>query len=118
MGKTVGHVNRFSIGSGRAYRLISRIRNKRQCGVLMVSHDLHLVMAETDEVICLNRHVCCAGHPETVTNDPSYIALFGKQVASTLAVYHHHHDHDHDADGKVVPRAEPSDSTGETHPHG
>ena len=106
------------IGQADLYRLISRIRNKRQCGVLMVSHDLHLVMAETDEVICLNRHVCCAGHPETVTNDPSYIALFGKQVASTLAVYHHHHDHDHDADGKVVPRVEPSDSTGETHPHG
>ena len=46
--------------------------------------------------------VCCAGHPETVTNDPNYIQLFGKQVASTLAVYHHHHDHDHDASGNVV----------------
>ncbi|NQU59674.1 MAG: zinc ABC transporter ATP-binding protein ZnuC [Rhodospirillales bacterium] len=90
-------------GQADLYRLITRIRDKRNCGVLMVSHDLHLVMAETDEVVCLNHHVCCAGHPETVANDPSYIQLFGKQIASTLAVYHHHHDHTHDAGGHVVP---------------
>ncbi len=105
-------------GQAELYRLITRIRDRRNCGVLMVSHDLHLVMAETDEVICLNHHVCCAGHPETVASDPSYIALFGKQVASTLAVYHHHHDHVHDADGNVVPLAEPPDDPGETHTHG
>ena len=90
-------------GQADLYRLITRIRDRRGCGVLMVSHDLHLVMADTDEVVCLNHHVCCAGHPETVTNDPSYIQLFGKQVAGALAVYQHHHDHDHDADGNVVP---------------
>ncbi len=90
-------------GQAELYRLIGRIRDARSCGVLMVSHDLHLVMAETDEVICLNHHVCCAGHPESVTNDPNYIELFGKQVASSLAVYHHHHDHLHDGDGNVVP---------------
>ena len=92
-------------GQAELYQLITRIRDRRGCGVLMVSHDLHLVMAETDQVICLNHHVCCAGHPETVTTDPNYIALFGKQVASTLAVYHHNHDHIHNADGKVVPLA-------------
>ncbi len=90
-------------GQADLYRLITRIRDRRGCGVLMVSHDLHLVMADTDEVVCLNHHVCCAGHPETVANDPSYIQLFGKQVAGALAVYHHHHDHDHDAHGNVVP---------------
>jgi len=90
-------------GQADLYRLITRIRNRRKCGVLMVSHDLHLVMAETDEVICLNQHVCCAGHPEAVANDPIYIQLFGKQVANTLAVYQHHHDHAHDASGNVVP---------------
>ena len=90
-------------GQAELYKLITQIRNHRNCGVLMVSHDLHLVMAETDEVICLNQHVCCAGHPETVANDPNYIQLFGKQVAETLAVYQHHHDHNHDASGNVVP---------------
>ena len=90
-------------GQAELFGLITRIRDLRGCGVLMVSHDLHLVMAQTDEVICLNHHVCCAGHPETVANDPSYIELFGKQVADSLAVYHHHHDHAHDADGRMVP---------------
>ena len=90
-------------GQADLFGLISRIRDQRGCGVLMVSHDLHLVMAQTDEVICLNHHVCCAGHPETVANDPSYIELFGKQVVDSLAVYHHHHDHAHDADGRMVP---------------
>ena len=90
-------------GQADLFGLISRIRDQRGCGVLMVSHDLHLVMAQTDEVICLNHHVCCAGHPETVANDPNYIELFGKQVVDSLAVYHHHHDHVHDADGRMVP---------------
>ena len=92
-------------GQAELYRLITRIRDRRHCGVLLVSHDLHLVMAQTDQVICLNHHVCCAGHPETVANDPSYIQLFGRQVAEAIAVYHHEHDHAHAADGHVVPLA-------------
>ncbi len=99
-------------GQADLYRLITRIRDRRGCGVLMVSHDLHLVMADTDHVICLNHHVCCAGHPETVTNDPNYIELFGRRVAETLAVYHHHHDHAHDAGGHVVPLDDPDESQG------
>ena len=90
-------------GQADLFGLISRIRDQRGCGVLMVSHDLHLVMAQTDEVICLNHHVCCAGHPETVANDPSYIELFGKQVADSLTVYHHHPDHPHDPAGRMAP---------------
>jgi len=102
-------------GQADLFALITRIRDQRGCGVLMVSHDLHLVMAQTDEVICLNHHVCCAGHPETVANDPSYIELFGKQVADSLAVYHHHHDHAHDTGGRVVPLdGAPGDSHGDS----
>ena len=85
------------------YELIGRLRAERGCGVLMVSHDLHLVMAATDRVVCLNRHVCCAGRPETVQRHPEYIALFGPRAAETLAVYAHAHDHRHDAAGNVVP---------------
>lgn len=104
-------------GQADLFRLITRIRDRRGCGVLMVSHDLHLVMAATDEVICLNHHVCCAGHPETVTNDPNYIELFGRHVAETLAVYQHHHDHAHDAGGHVVPLSEEEKNEG-GHGHG
>ncbi|WP_322981931.1 zinc ABC transporter ATP-binding protein ZnuC [Pseudomonas sp. C11] len=88
-------------GQAELYRLISRLRERHGCGVLMVSHDLHLVMSATDQVVCLNRHVCCSGHPEQVSGDPAFIELFG-QDAKSLAVYHHHHDHDHDLHGGVV----------------
>lgn len=79
------------------YRLIRQIRDEQACGVLMVSHDLHLVMAATDRVICLNGHVCCTGRPEAVSRDPAYQRLFGGADTRGLAVYAHDHDHTHDA---------------------
>lgn len=84
------------------YDLIDRIRKSRRCGVLLVSHDLHLVMAATDQVICLNGHICCAGRPDAVTRHPEYRALFGS-AAERLAVYVHHHDHAHALAGEVLP---------------
>jgi len=91
-------------GQADLYRLISEVRQRYHCGVLLVSHDLHLVMATTDTVVCLNQHICCQGHPEQVTNDPAYIALFGDQPerAAAMAIYTHHHDHQHDAQGKII----------------
>jgi len=89
-------------GQAELYALIRRIRDERQCGVLMVSHDLHVVMAATDHVVCLNQHVCCAGHPRAVSRDPAFVALFGRDIASELALYHHEHDHVHDVHGDVV----------------
>ena len=85
------------------YRLIGTIRGRYGCGVLLVSHDLHLVMAATDTVVCLNRHVCCTGHPQAITRHPEFVSLFGPHVASGLAVYQHSHDHRHDALGESVP---------------
>ena len=67
----------------------------------MISHDLHLVMSSTDEVICLNHHICCHGKPEHVTNDPAYLSLFGAKASQNLAVYTHHHDHEHGIGGSV-----------------
>ncbi|MHB8822864.1 MAG: zinc ABC transporter ATP-binding protein ZnuC, partial [Pseudomonadaceae bacterium] len=64
-------------GQAELYRLIGRLRERYGCGVLMVSHDLHLVMSTTDQVVCLNRHVCCSGHPEQVSFDPAFVELFG-----------------------------------------
>lgn len=89
-------------GQSELYRLIVRLRDERGCGVLMVSHDLHLVMAATDEVLCINQHVCCSGHPDTVSQHPAYLDLFGEIDAETLAVYTHHHDHQHNLHGEVV----------------
>ena len=90
-------------GEAALYELIGEIRRKRGCGILMVSHDLHVVMAATDRIICLNRHVCCDGTAETVGRHPEYIRLFGARAAQALAVYTHHHDHAHTIAGGVVP---------------
>lgn len=87
-------------GQEELYRLISSIRKRHHCGILMISHDLHMVMSSTDSVICLNRHVCCSGHPDKVRIDPSYVALFGR--TPVLMPYSHHHDHSHNAHGDVV----------------
>ena len=95
-------------GQAELFKLITGIRDRRGCGVLMVSHDLHLVMASTDHVVCLNQHVCCTGHPETVTRHPAYIELFGRFATGQLAVYTHQHDHHHGPDGEVVPRSHES----------
>jgi len=82
-------------GQQQLYQLISKIRDDYGCGVLMVSHDLHLVMAATDKVLCLNTHICCTGHPEAVSQHPEYLKLFGSSLDG-MAVYTHNHDHSHD----------------------
>ncbi len=82
-------------GQMELYQLISRIRERYQCAILMVSHDLHLVMAATDRVLCLNRHVCCSGSPEAVTNDPAFQELFKPQTIGHLAIYSHDKKHVH-----------------------
>jgi len=89
-------------GQSELYRLIGRIRETRGCGVLLISHDLHVVMAQTDKVICINHHICCQGKPESVAADPAYAALFGARERDALAVFRHHHTHAHDAAGDVL----------------
>lgn len=88
-------------GQQQLYLLIAKIRDQLGCGVLMVSHDLHLVMESTDEVLCLNTHICCKGHPEAVSQHPEYLKLFGTSLDG-MAVYTHKHDHTHDIHGDVV----------------
>jgi len=91
------------VGEAELYGLIGRLRDTRGLGVLLISHDLHVVMAQSDRVICLNRHVCCSGVPETVAQHPEYMRLFGPEQARTFAVYQHHHDHRHDLAGDPAP---------------
>ena len=82
-------------GSAAFYRQIEDVRQTQGCAVLMVSHDLHVVMAASDRVLCLNGHVCCEGTPQVVADAPEYRALFGTGTGGTLALYRHEHDHDH-----------------------
>ncbi|MBP5858746.1 zinc ABC transporter ATP-binding protein ZnuC [Marivibrio halodurans] len=104
-------------GQVAIYDLIRTIRDETGCGILMISHDLHVVMADTDSVICLNGHVCCCGAPQTVLESPEYLRLFGKRAGETLAIYPHHHDHDHHADGSIVTTAGDTDTAGRETPN-
>lgn len=90
-------------GQLELYGLIGRIRDEHGCGVVVISHDLHVVMASTDRVVCLNGHVCCSGAPDAVSRHPEYIALFGARAAARIAVYTHAHDHAHGPAGEVMP---------------
>lgn len=83
-------------GSAAFYRLIDDLRRETGCAVLMISHELHVVMAASDRVICLNGHVCCHGTPEHVSSAPEYRALFGTGTKGALALYRHDHNHSHD----------------------
>ena len=83
------------------YELIKEIRNELKSGILLISHDLHVVMAATDRVICLNGHICCSGTPNAVASNMAYRELFGPRATSTLALYEHSHDHTHLPDGSV-----------------
>jgi zinc transport system ATP-binding protein len=89
-------------GQVALYDLIGQVRDILGCGILMVSHDLHLVMAATDEVICLNQHICCSGHPEQVSQDPAFTDLFGAQSGGNLALYNHQHNHHHTSHGDII----------------
>jgi zinc transport system ATP-binding protein len=85
-------------GEAAFYRLIAEVRETTRAAILMVSHDLHVVMAASDRVICLNGHICCEGTPRVVSNAPEYRALFGLGTQGALALYQHAHDHTHDHD--------------------
>ena len=83
------------------YKTIQEIVKNINCGILLISHNLHVVMSQTDHVICLNGHVCCSGAPKSIVKEPEYIKLFGKNIDPTLAFYQHEHDHEHLPDGSV-----------------
>ena len=83
------------------YRLIKEISEKMKCGILLISHDLHVVMSATDFVVCLNGHVCCSGTPHIVAQDDNYKKLFGDRASNILSLYEHKHDHTHSQDGTI-----------------
>lgn len=105
------------VGQNALYGLLAEVRSEFNCAILLISHDLHLVMAATDQVVCLQQHVCCQGTPEVVRRDPAYLALFaGEHVpADNLAVYTHEHDHEHSLHGEVRPCDDPRHKHGGKH---
>ena len=100
------------------YKLIEDIRDRLNCGVMLISHDLHVVMSKTDRVICLNGHICCHGTPANVASSDEFRVLFGDQAASALALYEHRHDHEHLPDGQIRSAGDATGCAGHRHGHG
>ena len=92
-------------GEVELYALIKKISETLQCGILLISHDLHVVMSATDYVVCLNGHVCSSGTPVAVAQNKEYKELFGEKSSQLLSLYEHEHDHVHDSDGNIVKEA-------------
>lgn len=103
------------VGELSLYHLIETIRDRHQCGILLVSHDLHLVMRASNHVICLNSHICCAGKPATVEQSADYQRLLGHKGMQTMAPYSHHHSHSHDPQDADM--LDDGCSCGENHDH-
>ena len=89
-------------GEANLYEQIYRVRSRLNCGIFFICHDLHVVMARADNVVCLNTHVCCTGTPEKIVNESAFQNLFGEYGGETHALYHHHHDHEHLPDGSIA----------------
>lgn len=104
-------------GEAELYRLIEAIRDSRGCGILMISHNLLVVLAASDRVVCLNRHVCCSGMPRSVAKHPEYVRLFGAKAAQAFAIYSHTHDHEHDLSGEVADNRIADGSVSDPHGH-
>ncbi|RLT99272.1 zinc ABC transporter ATP-binding protein ZnuC [Ketobacter sp.] len=104
-------------GQQALYHLLAELRDEQGFAILMVSHDLHFVMAQTDQVLCLNQHVCCSGSAESVSQHPEYLSLFSNNAVEDIAVYTHNHDHHHDLHGHVVADAPDPSHPEHTHTH-
>ena len=93
-------------GEVALYGLIKNISESLNCGILLISHDLHVVMSATNHVVCLNGHVCCSGSPVDVAQNKNYKELFGDQSSQLLSIYEHEHNHTHSTDGKIKKETE------------
>ncbi|MCF8494162.1 MAG: metal ABC transporter ATP-binding protein [Rickettsiaceae bacterium] len=72
------------------YKMLAELKNKFGITIFMISHDLFTVMKNSDQVICLNGHVCCSGKPTDIDSNSAF-----KNALSEIGVYIHTHDHKH-----------------------
>ena len=77
------------------YSILSKLRDKFNLSILIVSHDLHFVMKNTDIVICLNNHICCIGKPEEISQNEHFNKIFGENISNIISLYQHKHNHTH-----------------------
>ena len=72
----------IDIGGGESiYSLIDSIRVKSGLTVVLVTHDIHIVYAHSDNVLCLSRkNHTCFGKPKTILNPKTLEKIFGMKI--------------------------------------
>jgi zinc transport system ATP-binding protein len=84
------------------YELLRKIADSRDLTLLMISHDLNVIYAFADQVVCLNREMLCYGVPRTVLTPEALERLYRGKAAFYAHEHgaqmrheaHHHGNHD------------------------
>ena len=71
------------------YDLLARLSKRGDLTVVVASHELDLVFAYAEQVICINRSIFCSGPPKDVLDTEILAKLYGRDVK----MYGHTHEH-------------------------
>ncbi|PKL36674.1 zinc ABC transporter ATP-binding protein [Candidatus Peregrinibacteria bacterium HGW-Peregrinibacteria-1] len=77
------------IGEQTFYRLITDIHLKYGISMIVVSHNIHMVMQNTNKVMCLAHGGCHVGKPTHIKSNAAFKDVFGDH----LIPYIHEHEH-------------------------
>ncbi|GAT77095.1 high-affinity zinc uptake system ATP-binding protein znuC [Ehrlichia ruminantium] len=58
------------------YKLINQLILRYNLSVIMTSHDLHFVMANSYRVICINKSIYCEGSPSEIVKNEKFLKMF------------------------------------------
>lgn len=95
------------LGQGELYDTLQQLRREQHLAIVMVSHDLSLVMAKSDQVLCIQKHVCCFGKPEGIEQHPEFLRIF-PNLPQSIGLYSHQHKHHHAVDGSIIADKNPN----------
>jgi zinc transport system ATP-binding protein len=74
-------------GETEFYTLLNQLRQNHHWTVLQISHDLDMVSAHCDRVLCLNRTLICQGRPDTALSPENLLNAYGPAFSR----YQHQH---------------------------
>ena len=65
-------------GQKDIYKIISSIHEEHNIAVLMISHDIHIVLKNTQKIIFILKNILAEGNVKDVANNPKFKEIFGK----------------------------------------
>ena len=60
------------------YKILSWLKITKNTSIFIISHDLFAVMRNSDEVICINEHICCTGKPDNIVSNQLFQSIMGE----------------------------------------